>query len=123
MSQNFLDSRFKWANNVKNLNFSVPEDNSKGYILRVSLEYLESVHDIHSDLPFFEHCAPLKFEETKIMATLYNQQWHVIHYPILVQALENGLVLKTIHWVLKFKQSDWPTSKFRNNVKSDFEKG
>ena len=48
-------STFKWLHPESVQNFDVtkvPDDSDTGYILEVDLEYPDSIHDLHSDLPF-----------------------------------------------------------------------
>lgn len=98
---------------------NVPDDNYHGYILEVDLIYPESLHDKHNDLPF---CPESKAfgATTKLCATFEPKTNYVIHYKNLKQALENGLVLKKVHKVLKFHQSQWlaPYIKFNNDLRT-----
>ena len=67
-----------------------------------------------------------KFE--KLVANLHNKTEYVIHIRNLKQALNQGLVLKKVHKVIKFNQNAWLKSYIdmnadvREKAKSDFEK-
>lgn len=81
------------------------EDSEIGLILEVDLEYPQTLHDLHCDLPF----APEKFtppggKTSKLIGNLYDKYKYVIHYLHLKECLEHGLKLKKIHRVLSFKQ-------------------
>ena len=56
MSQKFPVDDFKWKENISNFNEdfikNYDEYHNKGYILKVDVEYLKNLHDLHSDLPF-----------------------------------------------------------------------
>ncbi|XP_072375164.1 uncharacterized protein [Diabrotica undecimpunctata] len=114
MSQYLPYGGFEWVDaNIDVL--SIADDASEGYILEVDLAYPQHLHDRHKDIPFCPESLNSKTmlpptrprEQTKLMATLQDKERYVIHYRALKQALANGLILKKIHRVLKFKQAPW----------------
>ena len=64
----------------------------------------------------------------KLVADLHNNKEYVIQIRNLKQALNNGLVLKKVHRVIKFNQNAWlkpyidMNTDLRKNTKNDFEK-
>lgn len=105
---------------------NIPEDNKKGYILEVDLEYPTELYNLHNDYP----CAPEKMNITKdmlspyckqiqekfgisigqvskLVPTLLNKTKYVLHYRNLQLYLELGLTLKKVHRVLEFNHSPW----------------
>lgn len=130
MSEYMPYGGLQWVEgNLNDFDYDVPENNPEGYILEVDLNYPDTIHDSHSDLPFCpEHRTPPNSKEKKLMATLYNKEHYILHYRNLQQAIKNGLILTKIHRVLKFKQSDWLkpyieyNTQFRTKASNDFEK-
>ncbi|XP_037806202.1 uncharacterized protein LOC119600179 [Lucilia sericata] len=109
MSQYLPFKNFEWVENIENFNLNdIKDDSPIGYILEVDLDYPSSLHDYHNDLPF---CAETKkiatMKQKKLITDLNNKTNYVIHYKNLQQCIENGLILKKIHRILKFNQSDW----------------
>ncbi|KAJ8971980.1 hypothetical protein NQ317_010076 [Molorchus minor] len=128
MSQPLSSEGFQWSDTNIDVT-TVPDDGEIGYILEVDLEYPETLHDLHKDLPLCaEHRTPPNSKFPKLMTTLYPKDRYVIHYRNLKQALQHGLKLICIHKVLKFKQSTWLKSyidlntSLRAKAESDFEK-
>jgi hypothetical protein len=120
---------FKWLNEteINDLDIMLHSDNNKkGYILEVDLEYPEYLHSTHADYPL----APESLEVTKDMLSeysknlqnkfqlstaathklipnLYNKTKYVIHYRNLKLYLSLGLKLTKIHRVIEFTQEAW----------------
>lgn len=83
----------KWVDDVNQLNYNVPDNNEIGYILEVALEYPESIHDKHKDLPMAPtKAAPTNSKESKILATLCNKNKYVLHYRSLKKYVGEGLI-------------------------------
>ncbi|XP_074026944.1 uncharacterized protein isoform X2 [Leptinotarsa decemlineata] len=135
MSQYLPYGGFEWTDTNIDV-MDIPDNADEGYILEVDLEYPQHLHDKHRDIPFCpEHINPKTMmpptkprEISKLMATLKPKEKYVIHYRALKQALANGLVLKKILRVLKFKQSPWLKSyidlntELRKKATNEFEK-
>ncbi|XP_031788876.1 uncharacterized protein LOC116417894 isoform X2 [Nasonia vitripennis] len=130
LSQYLPYDEFEWLENYENFDlFSIATDASHGYIFEVDLDYPSELHNAHNDLPFCpEHAKPPGSKQEKLLATLHPKRNYVIHYVALKQALSNGLQLRKIHRVLKFKQSPWLksyidlNSSLRALAKNEFEK-
>lgn len=130
MSQYLPYKNFEWVENIENFNFNAVEDDSPlGYILEVDLEYPSTIHDHHNDFPF---CAENKknehMKQSKLITDLNDKTKYVIHYRNLKQCIKHGLILKKIHRILKFNQSDWLkryidlNNDHRTNAENEFEK-
>ncbi|XP_051172353.1 uncharacterized protein LOC127288757 [Leptopilina boulardi] len=130
MAQALPIGGFKWiANPDETFNFNVPDDSSVGYMLEVDLEYPESLHDSHKDIPFCAvNAKPPMSKQEKLLTTLLPKEKYVMHYRALKQALGNGLKLVKIHRVLQFNQSQWLkpyidyNTAMRTTAKNEFEK-
>lgn len=132
MMQHLPIRGFKWCTEefkVESI-LNIPDDASIGYIFEVDLDYMPDLHDQHNDYPF---CAENKLVPNtqnvrKLLLTLQDKENYVIHYRMLKLALQHGLILKKIHRVLQFEQSDWLKSyielntKMRAKANNDFEK-
>lgn len=116
MSQPLAYGFFQWIDTNLDLT-SIPDDSPEGYILEVDLEYPDTLHDYHKDLPLCpEHRTPPNSKFPKRITSLHNKYNYVIHYRNLKQALEHGLKLIRIHRILKFKQSLWLKSYIELNT-------
>ncbi|XP_048479424.1 uncharacterized protein LOC119694216 [Plutella xylostella] len=118
------------SNQIQDFDVMQIKDNSAfGFILEVDLEYSEDLHDYHSDLPFApEKFVPIGGKTKKLVANLYNKFNYVIHYVYLQECIKNGLILKKIHKILKFRQEKYLkqyidlNTKLRQASKTTFEK-
>ena len=67
-------------------------------------------------------------KSSKLVCTLYDKENYVIHIRTLKRALNQGLIPKKVHRVIKFYQEAWLkpyiniNTKLRMEVKNDFEK-
>ena len=71
----------------------------------------------------------IKLKKDKKLATnLYDKSEYVIHIRNLKQALNQGLILKLVHRVIRFNQKDWlktyivMNNELRREAKKEFEK-
>lgn len=132
MSQKLPISDFSFLTSSEIENFQINQYNdesSYGYILEVDLEYPNSIHDSHNYLPFCpENKIPPGGKIKKLITDLSNKENYRIHIKKLQLCLEQGLILRKINKVLKFKQSSWLepyitlNTNHRKNSKNEFEK-
>jgi hypothetical protein len=124
------------------------EDNAaEGYTLEVDLEYLEHLHDAHSDYPL----APERMkvpknwlsdyqctlvnelggeytECEKLVQNLYRKEKYIVHYSTLKLYLSLGMRVTKIHRAIKFRQEAWMVpyiklnAELRSKANSNFEK-
>ena len=148
MSEYLLYEEFKWLKNVDKFDvMSINEKRLIGYLLEVSLEYPDKLHELNNDYPLApeklavssdilsKYCKEIadKYEikvgYVKIIQNLGNKTNYVVHYRNLQLYLYLGMKLTKIHKVLKSKQSDWMkkyigfNTEKRMNAANDFEKG
>ena len=93
---------------IKNYN----EESDEGYFLKVVVQYLEKLHELHNDLPFLPERMKIRKVE-KLVANLHDKTEYVIHIRNLKQALNHGLGLKNVHKM---------NTDLRTKAKNDFEK-
>ena len=97
MLQKFPVNNFEWIEDTSEFNEdfikSYDEESDEGYFLKVDVQYLEKLHQLHNDLPFLpERMKTEKVE--KLVANLHDKTEYVIHIRNLKQVLNHGLVLK-----------------------------
>lgn len=111
MSNSMPKNNFKWLSKKKVKNFdvmSVDKESPVGYFLECDIAYPGYLNNYHNDLPFLpENKIPKGSKNPKLLTTLEDKTGYICHYLNLKQALENGLILKKIHRVLSFNQSQW----------------
>ena len=93
---------------IKNYN----EESDEGYFLKVVVQYLEKLHELHNDLPFLPERMKIRKVE-KLVANLHDKTEYVLHIRNLKQALNHGLGLKNVHKM---------NTDLRTKAKNDFEK-
>ena len=150
ISQYLPTGGFKWLTEkqINNLNLAkYQEDNNKGLILEVDLEYPREFHCLHNDYPLVAEKVKVtedmlssyskKIAEKykistglvhKLIPTLSNKEKYVLHYRNLQLYTDLGLNITKVHRVLEFNQSAWLkqyidfNTQKRTNAKNAFEK-
>ena len=108
--QIFNLNNFEWIKDTSQFNEdfirNYNEESDKGYFLEVDVQYLEELHELLNCLPFLP--GRMEIERVKkLVANLHDRTEYVIHISKSKQALNNGLVLKKVHKVIKFNKSTW----------------
>ena len=131
MLQKLPVNNFEWIKDtfqfiedfIKNYN----EENDEEYFLKVYVQYLEKLHELHNDLPFLPERMKIEKIE-KLVADLHDKTEYVIHIRNLKEALNHTLVLKKAHRIIKFNQNAWLkryigiNTGLEKKAKNDFEK-
>ena len=84
---------------IKNQN----EKSKGGYFLEGEIQYPEYLYELHDDLPFVPERMKIEKSE-RLTGNLLDKNEYAIYMINLKQALNNGLVLKKGHRVIKFDQ-------------------
>ena len=118
---------FKWKEDVSKIDEdfikNYDEDNDKGYILEVDVEYSQYLHNLHSDFPFLPERMKIN-KCNKLVCNLYDKKSHVVNIRALKQPLNHGLMLKKVHRV---NQEGWlkpyigMKAELRKQAKNKFE--
>ena len=90
---------------INNLN----ENSDIGYFLEVDIDYPKELFNLHKDLPFLPESKKVNKVE-KLICSIEDKGKYVIHISVLKQGLNDGLVLRKVHRVI------------RKEAKNDFEK-
>ena len=77
------------------------ENNDKGYILEIDVEYPKQLFNIHKDLSILAERKKLK-NCKNLVCNIHHKENHVVHIRALKQALNHELILKKVHKVIQF---------------------
>ena len=108
MSQKLPVNEFIWYNKylsdfnedfIKNYN----ENSDVGYFPEVDVEYPKKLWSSYKELPFLPERKKLEKVE-KLVCSIEDKEKYVIHIRALKHVLNNGLKLKKVHKVIKFKE-------------------
>ena len=78
----------------------------KDIFFETNVQYLEKLLDIYNDLHFSHES--IKIETVgKHVTNLHDKKEYGVHIRNLKETLNNGLVLKKVHSVIKFNQKAW----------------
>ena len=95
MSQKLPLNSFEQIKDISQFNED-HEESDGGYFLKLDVQYLEKLYKI------------IKIEKVeKLVINLHDKTEYTIHIRNLKQALNHGLVLETVHRVIKFNQNAW----------------
>jgi len=150
MSQYLPTGGFRWMTQkqIDKIDLAkYKEDNNKGFIAEVDLEYPEELHDLHNDYPLgpekvkvtknmlSDYCTKISEKYNistglvyKLIPTLGKKEKYVLPYRNLQLYMDLGLKVTNVHRVLEFDQSPWLkqyidfNTEKRKNAKNAFEK-
>ena len=131
MSQKLLVNGFMWYKYLSDFNEdfieNYNENSDVGYFLEIDEEYPKKLWGSCKELPFLTERRKLEKVE-KLVCSIEDKEKYIIHIRALKQVLNNGLKVKKVHRVIKFKQKAWlkpyidMNTRLREEAKSKFEK-
>ena len=102
---------FKWVEKLLKFNEkfmkSYNENSHIGSFAKVPVEYPKELYNPHKDLLFSP--GRKKLEKVKQLVCSREEKKNVFHKRALKQALNNGLILKTVHRLIQFNQKMFNT--------------
>ena len=120
---------FKWVNDISEIDEDFVKDynqnDNKGYILDVDVDYPSKLQNLHSDLPFLPERMIIN-NTKKLVCNLKDKKNDIVHINVLKQALDHGL--KKVRRVIEFEQEAWlkeyidVNTELRKKATNDFEK-
>ena len=120
---------FKWVNDISEIDEDFVKDynqnDNKGYILDVDVDYPSKLQNLHSDLPFLPERMIIN-NTKKLVCNLNDKKNDIVHINVLKQALDHGL--KKVRRVIEFEQEAWlkeyidVNTELRKKATNDFEK-
>ena len=131
MTEKLPVKAFKWMDDISMINEefvkSYNKNSSKGYILKVDVDYPCELQNLHSDLPFLPERMVVN-KTKKLICNLQDKKDYVVHINVLKQALDHGLKLIKVHQMIEFDQEALLkeyinfNTELRKNAANDFEK-
>ena len=121
---------FRWMEDISKIDEDFVKDydnNNKGYILDVDIDYPNKLQNLHSDLPFLPERMVIN-NTKKLVCNLNDKKNYIVHINVLKQALDHGLKLRKVHRVIEFDQEAWlkeyidVNTELRKKATHDFEK-
>ena len=131
MSQRLPVNGFEWMEQLPEFDEcfikNYHENNDKGYILEVDVEY-PKIYLIFIVIYHFSLKERKLKKCKKLVFNIHNKQNYVVPIRALKQELNHGLILKKLHKVIQFSQKAWlkpyidMDTKLRADAKNYFEK-
>ena len=107
MSQKLPVNGFKWVKILSRFNVrfikNYNENSDIGYFPEVDIDYPKELFNLHKDIQFLPERKTVNKCE-KLICIIEDKEKYVIYVRALKQALNNGLILKKVHRVIKFNQ-------------------
>ena len=109
MSQKLPVNGFEWVEKSRLSRFNERfiknyiENTDIGYFFQAYVDYLKELFNLHKDLPFLPERKKVN-KCKKIICSIEDKEKYVVHIRVLKQDLNDGLILKKIHRVIKFNQ-------------------
>ena len=148
MSQPLPNGEFEWVEDTDNVNIDdYLNDEGRGMVLEVDLDYPEELHDLHNGYPLAPESKEIESsmlsDNAKTIAEKYNisvggvrklitslgpRKKYVVHVRNLKLYIDLGMKLVKIHRAVTFSQSKWLAdyiaynTKMRSVSKNAFEK-
>ena len=136
MSQTFPVNGFKWIKELLKFNQPISmedfikifdENNNKGCIIEVHVEYQKNLLNLHKDLLFLAERKKIE-NSKKLICSIHDKKNYVVHIKALKQTINDKLMFEKVHRVIQFNQGVFLTPYFhmntqsRTKAKNDFEK-
>ena len=107
LSQRLVINGFQWMEQLSEFDEcfikNYDENNDKGYILDVDVEYPKNL--LIFIVIYHFYLKERKLEKCKkLVGNIHNKENYVVHIRALKQALNHGLILKKVHKVIQFNQ-------------------
>ena len=107
MSQRLSVNCFEWVEQLSEFDERFikndDENNDKGYIFEVDIQYPKNLFNLNCDLPFLPERKKSK-KCKKLVCNIHNKENYVVHIRVLKRALNHGLILKRVHKVIQFNK-------------------
>ena len=111
VSQRLPVNSFEWIEQLSEFDErfikDYDENNDKGYILVVDIEYPNNLFNLLCDLPFLPERKKIEKCKRLVFNMHNNKENYVVHIRALKQALDHELILKKVHKVIQFNQKAW----------------
>ena len=132
MSQKLPVNKFKWVKDLSRFNESFiksyDENSHKGFFLEVDVEYPKKLFNFHKDLSLLPERKKYKNAKSLFVPCKTKKTMFFLKTNALKQALNGGLILKTLHRIIQFNQEAWlkpyidMNTKLKKEAKNEFEK-
>lgn len=105
------DGEYSWLKGaeferVKSGILDIARDADYGYLVLADFDIPPEKHDYFNDLPFLAESVKIG-KTQKLVPNLFPKRNYLTHYLVLQQCVKYGVVLRSIHKIIKFRQTNW----------------